>query len=129
MKGKSIKVTTPTTINAVMEFANGAQVTLGASWDVWKHGHPNPIELYGEKGSMLVPDPNFFGGIVSYSAAGGDYTPVDAATRGLRRAELAGGRAAPGQLPHARGRRPGRRGQQGTASRAARAASPPTSST
>ncbi len=29
---------------------------------------------------MLVPDPNFFGGIVQYSAAGGDYMPVDAAT-------------------------------------------------
>ncbi len=80
MKGKTIKVTTPTTINAVLEFHSGAQVTLGASWDVWKHGHANPIELYGEKGSMLVPDPNFFGGIVQYSAAGGDYTPVDAAT-------------------------------------------------
>jgi predicted dehydrogenase len=79
MKGKSIKVTTPTTINAVMEFANGAQVTLGASWDVWKHGHVNPIELYGEKGSMLVPDPNFFGGIVSCSAKGGEYQHADAA--------------------------------------------------
>ena len=80
MKGKTVKVTTPTTINAVLEFHSGAQVTLGASWDVWKHGHPNPIELYGEKGSMLVPDPNFFGGIVQYSAAGGDYTPVNAGT-------------------------------------------------
>jgi predicted dehydrogenase len=78
MKGKSIKVTTPTTINAVMEFASGAQVTLGASWDVWKHGHVNPIELYGERGSMLVPDPNFFGGIVSYSSGGGDYANADA---------------------------------------------------
>ncbi len=79
MKGKSIKVTTPTTINAVMEFASGAQVTLGASWDVWKHGHPNPIELYGEEGSMLLPDPNFFGGIVAYSAKGGDYAQADGA--------------------------------------------------
>lgn len=79
MKGKTVKVTTPTTINAVMEFANGAQVTLGASWDVWKHGHINPIELYGEKGSMLVPDPNFFGGIVSYSDKSGDYEHADAA--------------------------------------------------
>jgi predicted dehydrogenase len=79
MKGKRIKVTTPTTINAVLDFHSGAQVTLGTSWDVWKHGHQNPIELYGEKGSMLVPDPNFFGGTVSWSAAGGDYTDVDTA--------------------------------------------------
>jgi predicted dehydrogenase len=60
-----------------MDFASGAQVTLAASWDVWKHGHPNPIELYGEKGSMLIPDPNFFGGTVSTSAGGGDYTLAD----------------------------------------------------
>jgi predicted dehydrogenase len=77
MKGKSVKVTTPTTINAVLEFASGAQVTLGASWDVWKHGHAHPIELYGETGSMLVPDPNFFGGPVAWSAGGEDYTIVD----------------------------------------------------
>ena len=77
MKGKRIRVTTPTTINAVLEFANGAQITLGASWDVWKHGHPNPIELYGEKGSMLVPDPNFFGGQVATSDGAGDHVLAD----------------------------------------------------
>ncbi|MCB1500864.1 MAG: Gfo/Idh/MocA family oxidoreductase [Bauldia sp.] len=77
MKGKAVKVTTPTTINAVLDFASGAQITLGASWDVWKHGHSNPIELYGEKGSMLVPDPNFFGGQVAWSAGNDDYAVVD----------------------------------------------------
>jgi predicted dehydrogenase len=77
MKGKKIKVTTPTNINAILKFANGAQITLGASWDVWKHGHANPIELYGSEGSMLVPDPNFFAGTISYSAKGSDYLEVD----------------------------------------------------
>ena len=77
MKGKKIKVTTPTNINAILKFASGAQVTLGASWDVWKHGHANPIEFYGSEGAMLVPDPNFFGGVISYSARGGDYVDVD----------------------------------------------------
>lgn len=77
MKGKKIKVTTPTNINAILKFAGGAQITLGASWDVWKHGHANPIEFYGSEGSMLVPDPNFFGGVISYSAKGGDYVDVD----------------------------------------------------
>ena len=61
--GEKIKVTTPTTIHALMEFENGATVTFNASWDVWKHGHA-PIELYGEEGTILVPDPNFFGGDV-----------------------------------------------------------------
>ena len=79
MKGKKIKVTTPTNINAILSFANGAQITLGASWDVWKHGHPNPIELYGLKGSMLVPDPNFFAGTIATSEGGGDFVDIDTA--------------------------------------------------
>jgi predicted dehydrogenase len=77
MKNKKIKVTTPTNINAILSFANGAQITLGASWDVWKHGHTNPIEFYGSEGSMLVPDPNFFSGKISYSQRDGDYVEVD----------------------------------------------------
>lgn len=62
-KGTMIKVGTPTTIHAVMEFDNGAIITLGASWDVVSHGHHN-IELYGTEGSVYVPDPNFFNGDV-----------------------------------------------------------------
>ncbi len=79
MKGKKIKVTTPTNINAILAFANGAQITLGASWDVWKHGHSNPIELYGLNGSMLVPDPNFFAGTIATSERGGDFVEIDTA--------------------------------------------------
>ncbi len=79
MRGKKVKVTTPTTINAMLAFHSGAEVTIATSWDVWKHGHANPIELYGTEGSMLVPDPNFFGGTVAYSERGGDYVQVDAA--------------------------------------------------
>jgi predicted dehydrogenase len=59
--GSRIKVNTPTTIHGILEFANGAIVTIGASWDVFGHGHHN-IELYGTEGSLFVPDPNFFGG-------------------------------------------------------------------
>lgn len=64
--GQKIPVTTPTTIHALLEFASGATVTFNASWDVWKHGHA-PIELYGEEGTIFVPDPNFFGGEVSFT--------------------------------------------------------------
>lgn len=64
--GQKVPVTTPTTIFSLMEFANGASVSLHASWDVWSHGHA-PIELYGEEGSLFVPDPNFFGGDVRYT--------------------------------------------------------------
>ncbi|TNF18833.1 MAG: Gfo/Idh/MocA family oxidoreductase [Rhodobacteraceae bacterium] len=61
--GETIKVETPTTIHAIMQFASGAQVTYCASWDVWQHGH-GPMELYGTEGTLHVPDPNFFGGEV-----------------------------------------------------------------
>jgi predicted dehydrogenase len=62
-KGEKLKVTTPTTYHALLEFANGAMVTLSASWDVYAHRHNN-MELYGTEGAMFVPDPNFFGGEV-----------------------------------------------------------------
>ncbi|MFD9900686.1 Gfo/Idh/MocA family protein [Mesorhizobium sp. NPDC059025] len=64
--GEKIPVNTPTTIHGLLEFANGAVVTLNTSWDVWAHGHA-PMELYGEKGTLYVPDPNFFGGDVAYT--------------------------------------------------------------
>jgi len=69
--GEMIKVETPTTIHAVLEFANGAVVTLGASWDVKTHGH-RPMELYGTEASLVVPDPNFFGGKVELIGQGGE---------------------------------------------------------
>jgi predicted dehydrogenase len=59
--GQKIKVETPTSIHSLLEFESGAIVTLGTSWDVWHHGHGN-MELYGEDGTLYVPDPNFFGG-------------------------------------------------------------------
>jgi len=59
--GEKITVETPTTIHALLSFMNGATITLGTSWDVWNHDHGH-MELYGEKGSLYVPDPNFFGG-------------------------------------------------------------------
>jgi predicted dehydrogenase len=62
-KGQKIKVTTPTTYHALLHFANGAAVTLSASWDVYANRH-QPIEIYGTEGAIFVPDPNFFGGDV-----------------------------------------------------------------
>jgi predicted dehydrogenase len=78
-KGDAIPVETPTTAMALLSFASGADVVFVMSWDVWKHGHP-PIELYGTEGSLRVPDPNFFGGLVETTERGGDWIthdPVD----------------------------------------------------
>ncbi|MDG1116162.1 MAG: Gfo/Idh/MocA family oxidoreductase [Flavimaricola sp.] len=74
--GETVPVDTPTNIHALLEFANGATVTLGASWDVWKHRHAN-MELYGETGSLFVPDPNFFGGTVEKAGSDGVVVPLD----------------------------------------------------
>jgi predicted dehydrogenase len=70
--GEKIKVKTPTTYHALLEFVNGACITVSLSWDVWAHKHQN-MELYGQSGAMFVPDPNFFGGDVM--VAGNDQTP------------------------------------------------------
>jgi predicted dehydrogenase len=69
-KGTFIKVGTPTTVHAILEFHSGAIITLGASWDVASHGHHN-IELYGTEGSVYVPDPNFFNGDVTIADKAG----------------------------------------------------------
>ncbi len=75
-KGYRIKVETPTTCLALLEFASGALLTFAATWDVWKHSHP-PIELYGTEGTLRVPDPNFYGGVVETSARNGDWVAHD----------------------------------------------------
>jgi predicted dehydrogenase len=79
-KGHAITVETPTTVQAILHFASGADILFTMSWDVWKHGHP-PIELYGAEGSLRVPDPNFFGGAVEYTAKGEDWQSIDPAER------------------------------------------------
>ncbi len=75
-KGEQIPVKTPTTVHALLEFASGAAVTLGASWDVWGHRH-HPMELYGTDGALFVPDPNWFGGTVEVASNTGKVAEVE----------------------------------------------------
>lgn len=58
---RAIPVNTPTHIAGSLEFANGALATLVTSFDVWHTQLPR-IEIYGSEGSILAPDPNWFGG-------------------------------------------------------------------
>jgi predicted dehydrogenase len=74
--GETIPVETPTNIHALLEFVNGATITLSASWDVWSHRHAN-MELYGTEGSIYVPDPNFFGGVVEASGRNKEIKPLE----------------------------------------------------
>ncbi|EJJ31502.1 Gfo/Idh/MocA family protein [Rhizobium sp. CF142] len=76
MKGRSIKVETFTTLNALLSFHSGVDIPFLASWDVWS-SDLRPIELHGAEGSLRVPDPNGFGGVVAYCGRGGDFTEID----------------------------------------------------
>ena len=62
-KNKTFKVECPTTYLSTIQFKNGTIIRLTLSFDVIAHQR-NHIELYGSKGSMIVPDPNMFGGSV-----------------------------------------------------------------
>lgn len=61
--GEIIKVNTPTHIAGILDFANGAMGTITTSFDVWSTSH-HCLELYGTEGTLLLPDPNKFGGPV-----------------------------------------------------------------
>ena len=67
--GDEIEVTTPTHITGIMDFARGAVGTISTSFDVWSTTLP-PIEIYGTQGTLLLPDPNSFGGPVRMRKAG-----------------------------------------------------------
>lgn len=69
--GEEVPVDTPTTIHALLEFESGAIINMISSWDVWSHSHSN-MELYGEKGTLYMPDPNFFGGELRLTDEGND---------------------------------------------------------
>ncbi len=62
-KGRKFKVKCPTTYLATIVFENKTIIRLTLSFDVIAHQR-NHIEFYGNKGSMIVPDPNMFGGSV-----------------------------------------------------------------
>jgi predicted dehydrogenase len=74
-QGESIKVETFTNVHALLDFASGAHVTLLASWDVWKHSI-SPIELHGQKASLRLPDPNWFGGNVLIAGKDEDWRTI-----------------------------------------------------
>ena len=73
-KGKKFKVLCPTTYLSTIVFKNKTIIRLTLSFDVIDHKR-NHIELYGSNGSMIVPDPNMFGGSVyTCKKLGGKWT-------------------------------------------------------
>lgn len=67
--GTKISVDVPTHVAGIMDFESGAIGTILTSFDVWGSQLPR-IEVYGTTGSMIVPDPNTFGGPVLIKRAG-----------------------------------------------------------
>jgi len=68
--GEVVDVEVPTHVNGLLRFDNGAVGTIITSFDVWNSSLPR-IEIYGTKGSLMVPDPNTFGGPVLLSTLDG----------------------------------------------------------
>lgn len=72
-KGQMMDVKVDTHVTGSLGFANGAIVQVGLSFDVPAHKHV-PLELYGTEASLIVPDPNFFGGDVEIRKRGREET-------------------------------------------------------
>lgn len=68
--GEKIAVEVPTHVAGLLEFEEGAIATLVTSFDIFGGSTLPPIEIYGTKGTLKVPDPNTFGGKVEYRLAG-----------------------------------------------------------
>ncbi|SDN06803.1 Predicted dehydrogenase [Fictibacillus solisalsi] len=62
--GTKIKVSTPTHISGVIDFESGVIGNITTSFDAIGGTSLPPIEIYGSEGTLLVPDPNTFGGPV-----------------------------------------------------------------
>ncbi len=77
-QGTTFPVGTPTSVMSLLEFRCGAKMTFGASWDVFRHTPP-PIELHGTLGSMRLPDPDNFSGVVGVSREGAPWEETDTA--------------------------------------------------
>ncbi|MDQ0517733.1 putative dehydrogenase [Kaistia geumhonensis] len=75
LKGTKIPVEVATHVAGTMKFVSGAVVSIAMSFDVPRHQH-SPIELYGSEASLLVPDPNHFGGEIMLATASEDWKAV-----------------------------------------------------
>ena len=75
LQGTRVPVEIASHVTGSLLFESGAVVSMTMSFDVARHRHA-PIELYGEKGSLIVPDPNYFGGKVEIATASEDWREI-----------------------------------------------------
>lgn len=69
--GESVPVTTDTHVTGVLVHESGALSTLVMSFDAVATQSAN-LEIHGETGSLVVPDPNHFDGDVKLRSLGGE---------------------------------------------------------
>ena len=105
--GETVPVNIDSHVTGVLVHASGALSTLFMSFDAVKSKSPN-IEIHGERGSLVIPDPNHFDGDVQLFALGAEdwqTLPVSAgyvdSGRGFGIADLAA--TPPGSEPRAGG--------------------------
>ncbi|UZN04574.1 Gfo/Idh/MocA family protein [Cellulomonas sp. S1-8] len=70
--GERVPVDVATHVTALVEHASGAVTTLLMSFDA-PASLARPLEIHGEEGSLLVPDPNRFEGDVRVHARGDEW--------------------------------------------------------
>lgn len=61
LNGTLVDVEVPTYVTGLMQFENGATGTIFTTFDV-HYDTQARLEIYGSKGTLIVPDPNCFGG-------------------------------------------------------------------
>jgi predicted dehydrogenase len=102
--GQPIPVDVATHVSALLEHENGLTTTMTVSFDVWKSRAPL-FEVFGTEGTLAVPDPNRFDGVVELApSATREFAPLPASAgwvgsgRGYGLAEMA--RAIETDRPH-----------------------------
>jgi len=82
LKGKKISVTTPDHVAGTIEFAGGCVGTIVQSFATRaaQYDGKHPIQIFGDRGSLLVPDPNQFDNVVRLCTFGDADAFVDAPT-------------------------------------------------
>ena len=72
--GTVVEVDVPTYVTGMLHFESGAVGTIFTTFDVYYPSQAR-LEIYGSKGTLFVPDPNYFGGPVKL------YRPEDGQVR------------------------------------------------
>ncbi|MGJ3238614.1 MAG: Gfo/Idh/MocA family protein [Anaerolineae bacterium] len=82
IRGQNIPVTIDTHVSGLMRFQSGVVGTIITSFDTWKSTLPR-IEVHGTKGSLIIPDPNTFGGdVMLYTPETGEWQTATHQHRG-----------------------------------------------